>query len=159
MKQLIPMALMAIILVSPALAREAVVTMYRLEPAGPANSIGVVVVRETADGLVLTPYLRGLPPGEHAFNVHRNVGCGSHYNPDGSMIMGMAAGPIHKGMPTLKVEANGEANRPIMLRTMRFNDVSQRTLVIVSKSAADAALPRHPMDAGPRIACGSLELY
>jgi Cu-Zn family superoxide dismutase len=159
MKRLMLMVLMSIILVLPTAAKEVAVTMYKLKPAGLANSIGVVVIKETAEGLILTPHLRGLPPGEHAINVHRNVGCGSRYNSDGSKIMGMAAGPIHKSISTLKVDASGMANRAILHKTMRFDDVSRRTLVIISNSAADSALPRDSMDAGPRIACGSLELY
>ena len=151
--------LFVVLFVSPVInAKEVAVTMFKLKPEGLANSIGVVVARDTADGLELKPYLQGLPPGTHHFNVHENVGCGSQYNPDGSAIMGMAAGSVYKQISSLEVDDQGMATRPVIMPGSRLTDISGRTLVIAQMSPQDMHQRGMAMG-GQRIACGSLELY
>ena len=159
MKRFIPVLFLAVF-VSPLLfANEIAVTMFKLKPEGLADSIGVVVARETREGLELTPYLRGLPPGEYHFNVHENVGCGSSYNPDGSMTMGMAAGPMHRRIANIEFDEAGITTGSILARELRMNDVRKRTFVISAHSAMHDAMDKQAMDSEMRIACGSLELY
>ena len=123
-----------------------------------ANSIGVVVARDTDEGLELKPYLQGLPPGKHHFNVHENVGCGSQFKRDGSYVMGMAAGSVFRQINALEVDATGKATQPLLMPGSRLTDIRGRTLVIAQMSPNQ--MPHgDKMMGGERIACGSLELY
>ena len=42
---------------------------------GSGSSVGTVTVTESAGGLVFTPNLKGLPPGEHGFHLHEKPSC------------------------------------------------------------------------------------
>lgn len=159
MKRFILVLFLAVLAPPMLFANEIAVTMFKLKPEGLANSVGVVVAKETRDGLELTPYLRGLPPGEYHFNVHVNAACGSQLHPDGSMTMGMAAGPILKRLSSVKVDETGEATGTILAKDLRLDDVRKRTFVLSAHSAGDTMMGKHPMESEMRIACGSLELY
>ncbi|HID48317.1 MAG TPA: hypothetical protein EYP40_01680 [Chromatiales bacterium] len=159
MRRFILVVLLAVFVPALLSANEIAVTMFKLKPEGLANSIGVVVAKDTRDGLELTPYLQGLPPGEYHFNVHENMGCGSQVNPDGSMTMGMAAGPILKRLSSVKVDENGAVTGTILARNLGLDDVRKRTFVLSTHSAEETMMDKHPMGSEMRIACGSLELY
>ena len=128
-------------------AEEIAVTVYQLDHNGLGPAAGVIVARDSAEGLILTPHLRGLPPGKHAFTVNENVGCGVAYNSDGTTVPGMAAGASIGELPMLEVNERGEATNPIIVPHMSLDQIRGRTLVV------------HEGAAAARVACGSLEHY
>lgn len=130
-------------------ANEIAVSVNRLTNigVGVGNSIGVIVVKDGPDGLVLQPYLQGLNPGQYHFSVNENVGCGVLYNADGDSVPGMAAGKSLSTLPRLDVNQQGHANQPVIARGLSLEQIRGRTLV-VSEANQDM-----------RVACGSLELY
>lgn len=133
-------------------AREVSITVFKLKPDGLANTIGVIVARDTPRGVEFTPHLRGLTPGKYELNVHSGFACGSQYNTDGSTVMGMAAGNIYAPVSMVTADRFGEILEPVLLPNMKVADLSRRTLVI---QRMDGGV----FDAGQRVACGSLELY
>lgn len=128
-------------------AEEISVTVYQLDSNGLGPSAGVIVARDSGEGLVLTPYLRGLPPGKHVFTINENVGCGVAYNSDGTRLPGMAAGPAIGALPMLEVNERGEATSSVIAPNLTLDQIRGRTLVVHQGEKAD------------RVACGSLELY
>jgi len=137
-------------------AADIAVTMHLLGRDGPTQSIGVIVVKETAQGLQFQPHLRGLEPGKYMFTVNENVGCGSEYTASGANIPGMAAGSIRNELQTITVNAAGVADQTLTANDLSMRDIRGRTLVISTE-----ARPGFTVAEGneSRIACGSLELY
>ncbi|HEB58616.1 MAG TPA: hypothetical protein ENJ01_05280 [Gammaproteobacteria bacterium] len=133
-------------------AREVSITVFKLKPDGLDNTIGVIVARDTPRGIEFTPHLRGLPPGNYELNVHTGFACGSQYNPDGSTVMGMAAGGIYVPVSIVRADRFGEMLEPVFLPKMKVADLSRRTLVLQRTDGGG-------FDEGLRVACGSLELY
>lgn len=128
-------------------AEEIAVTVNKLDSNGIGDAIGVIVVSESAQGLVLKPYLRGLPPGKHNFAVHENVGCTAGFHTDGSIIPGAGAGKAIRSLPALVFDDQGNANQSIILRDLSLDEIRGKTLVVYQGTMEN------------RIACGSLELY
>ena len=137
-------------------AREIAVTMHSLNASGIGESIGVVVVSETGNGLRVTPYLQNMQPGEFMFSINENVGCHSQITGFDTNIPGMAAGKVLWQMPNINVAADGLATRSVEIANVRLTDLSQRTLVISRNANPTLALAGFQTE---RIACGSLEHY
>ncbi len=166
------------LLLAPQLAadEEIAVTVYSLTENGLGDSIGVIVVSDSPDGLVFKPFLRGLPPGPHGFHVHQGFSCGAGYHPSGVGVPGLAAGDHydpddrsrhrgphgdgHRGdLPLLHANERGEAHEPVVAPRLGLHDVRGRTLVIHAGGDNYHDLPEPLGGGGARIACGSLELY
>ena len=137
-------------------AREIAVTMHALNASGIGESIGVVVVSETGNGLRVTPYLQNMQPGEFMFSINENVGCHNQQTGFDTYIPGMAAGKALWQMPNIKVAADGLATQSVEIANVRLTDLSQRTLVISRNANPTLALAGFQTE---RIACGSLEHY
>ena len=137
-------------------AAEIAVTMHALGHDGPTNAIGVIVVKETAQGLQFQPHLRNLEPGKYMFTVNENVGCGSKYTESGANVPGMAAGRSMNELPAITVNANGVAEQTITMSGLTIHDVRGRTLVISSDPKPGFTIAEGNES---RVACGSLELY
>ena len=124
--------------------------MFSINDNGVGKSIGVVVVKDSGDGLSITPYLNYLPPGKHKFSVHEGLGCGVLFKPDGSRIPGMAAGDVLEDLPSLEVNDDGTSDKAIMAPKLKWSDIQKRTLVIHEKVQGQQLA---------RIACAPLEIY
>jgi len=76
------------------------VPMNMVSATGSGTSVGTVTVTESAGGLVFTPNLKGLPPGEHGFHLHEKPSCDPGEK-DGKKGAALAAGghydPAHTG--------------------------------------------------------------
>jgi superoxide dismutase, Cu-Zn family len=48
------------------------VTMHLISADGLGDEIGTVTLEDAPGGLLFTPNLHGLTPGEHGFHVHQN---------------------------------------------------------------------------------------
>lgn len=138
-------------------AREVSVTMYALGNSGiVGQSIGVVVVSETGNGLRMTPYLQKMQAGEFTFTINENVGCHGQFTGIETYIPGMAAGKALWQLPNIKVASDGIAIQPVEIAGVRMSDLSQRSLVISKAASPTQALAGMQTE---RIACGSLEQY
>jgi len=62
-----------------------------ISATGVGARLGTVTFTDTAGGLLITPKLSGLPPGQHGFHVHEKGDCGPGMN-EGKQAAGFAAG-------------------------------------------------------------------
>ena len=131
------------------------VAMHHLSPRGVGNKIGYVTLSDTAEGLLLDPEVRELPPGPHGFHVHQfgdvepkdgkpGGMAGEHYDPDRT---GRHLGPYRNGhrgdLPRLLVDADGVARRPVVAPRLTLAEVEGRALIIHSggDNYSDSPLP------------------
>ena len=111
-------------------AATATATINSISATGVDGPLGTVTFMDIAEGLVITPKLSGLPPGEHGFHIHEKGDCGPGMN-QGKPAAGFAAGghydpghtkkhlgPLstagHRGdLPVLVVDSRGDANEAV----------------------------------------------
>jgi Cu-Zn family superoxide dismutase len=154
-------------------ATTATATMNLISKDGTGQSIGTVTIRETAQGIVLEPDLKGLPPGPRGFHVHQNPDCGPGQN-NGQTAVGFAAGghldPASSGkhlgpqgaghlgdLPALVVNSSGVANQPVAAPRLTLKDVQGRSLMIHEGGDNYSDDPK-PLGGGAgRIACGLIK--
>lgn len=127
------------------------VKIYKLEPGKPSNDpnnfIGTVSFKENQYGLLITPNLRDITPGEHGFHLHNNATCDAAEK-DGAPVLGLAAGDHydpdtankHTGpytaeghlgdLPVLYVDQKGNANTITLAPRLKFSDLKGRTVMI-----------------------------
>lgn len=146
------------------------IPMNAVDDKGVGQSLGQVVVSETAYGLVFTPSLAGLPPGLHGFHVHENPACdakemngkavpalaaGGHYDPAGSKRHGLPWGDGHLGdLPALYVDAAGAATNPVLAPRLKMADLKGRSLMIHAGGDNHADHPAPLGGGGMRVVCG-----
>ena len=166
------MALVACAAVAGTLAPtgDTVVPMTLVDAKGPGAPAGEVVLTESSHGLVLTPRLKGLPPGLHGFHLHERPSCapaekdgvmvaaqgaGAHYDPQASGRHGPPWGDGHLGdLPALYVAPDGTATYPVLAPRLTLKDVSGRALMVHAGGDNHADHPAPLGGGGGRIACG-----
>jgi Cu-Zn family superoxide dismutase len=148
--------------------------MSLVGPDGTGKPIGGVTVTESKGGLVFTPSLSDLPPGQHGFHVHETGSCGNtekdgkavpaggaggHYDPHGSKHHGAPTGDGHLGdLPPLVVGANGGAGTPVTApRLTKLSDVKGKALMVHAGGDNFADQPAPLGGGGARIACGVIQ--
>lgn len=161
-------ALMLLISSAPVMAT--VISMDEVNADGIVKNIGTITVTESAYGLVFTPDLQGLSPGLHGFHLHQNNNC-SPAEKDGKMIPALAAGghydrrnagkhgtPWGEGhagdLPPLYVDANGNANQPVLAPRLRNGDLPGRAVMIHAGGDNHSDHPAPLGGGGTRVACG-----
>jgi Cu-Zn family superoxide dismutase len=148
------------------------VPMQLVDSTGGGPSIGIITVTQTADGVVFTPKLDGLPPGLHGFHIHEKGSCdpamdpakgklapalaaGGHLDPDKT---GHHEGPMGKGhlgdLPALKVDSNGSATTPVVAPRLKLSELSDHSLMIHAGGDNYSDSPQKLGGGGERIACG-----
>jgi Cu-Zn family superoxide dismutase len=146
------------------------VPMNLVDENGIGEAIGRVVISETAYGLVFTPQLTKLAPGQHGFHVHEKPSCapgekdgkkvpalaaGGHYDPDGTARHGLPWGDGHRGdLPALYVAADGTATYPVLAPRLKAADVKGRSLMVHMGGDNHADHPAPLGGGGARFACG-----
>ena len=127
------------------------------------QKIGTITFQDTLSGLLITPNLHGLSPGQHGFHVHVNPSCeksgqsaGNHLDPTNTQ---QHRGPYqtdgHLGdMPSLYVDQQGVANKPILAPRLHESDMYGHALVIHAGSDNFLDVPKPLGGGGDRIACG-----
>ncbi|WP_293936655.1 superoxide dismutase [Cu-Zn] SodC [Iodobacter sp.] len=146
------------------------VPMDLVSDKGSVQSIGNVVISESAYGLVFTPNIEGLPAGAHGFHMHENASCaakeqngkmvpalaaGGHYDPRGSKRHGSPWGDGHLGdLPALIIGADGKTNQPVLAPRLKIADLKDHTLMIHMGGDNHADLPAALGGGGMRVACG-----
>ena len=149
---------------------DTVVSMTLVDAKGLGAPVGEVTLSESRYGLVLTPRLKGLPPGLHGFHVHEHPSCapaekdgavvpaqaaGAHYDPQRSGRHGLPWGDGHLGdLPALYVAADGTATDPVLAPRLTRKDVSGRSLMVHAGGDNHADHPAPLGGGGGRIACG-----
>ena len=76
---------------SPAAVATATATINSISATGVGATLGTVIFTDSTTGLVITPKLSGLPPGEHGFHIHEKGDCGPGMN-QGKPAAGFVAG-------------------------------------------------------------------
>ncbi|SFW21549.1 superoxide dismutase family protein [Luteibacter sp. UNCMF366Tsu5.1] len=147
------------------------VPMHLVTADGTGASVGKVTVTETAGGLVFTPELKGLPPGEHGFHLHEKPSCdpgekdgkkgaalaaGGHYDPGRT---GKHEGPDasgHEGdLPKITVAADGTDTTAVTApRLKSLATLKGHALMIHAGGDNYADEPQPLGGGGARIACG-----
>lgn len=149
------------------------IEVHAISADGVGESIGVVTAADTDKGLLLTPDLAGLPPGEHGFHVHQNPSCDSAEK-DGKTVAGLAAGghydpgntgshkgPKHEGhlgdLPVLVVNDDGEATDSVLAPRLTVAKIKGRALMVHAMGDNFSDSPKPLGGGGARIACGVIE--
>ena len=117
-----------------------------------AQNTEILVAGTPEQALLLTPNLRDLTPGTHAFNVHANPGCEAEEK-DGVKVAGLGSGgrlylevdgkkyDNHLGdLPDLPVADDGTAKEPIIAPRLTLADLLNRSIVIHEAGSEDSDL-------------------
>jgi Cu-Zn family superoxide dismutase len=154
-------------------AAEVSISMGTVNEQGAVNAIGSVKISESSKGLVFTPFLEGLPAGEHGFHVHENPSCaakekdgkmtpalsaGGHYDPKATKKHEGPEGSGHLGdLPALVVGTDGKAANSVLAPRLKMDDVKGRALIIHAGGDNYSDDPE-PLGGGKaRIACGVIK--
>jgi Cu-Zn family superoxide dismutase len=150
------------------------VEMNSIDAKGVGASLGTVTLAAAPGGGVLvTPDLKGLPPGEHGFHVHQFSNCsakekdgklepgeaaGGHYDPKKTHKHLGPAGSGHQGdLPALNVDASGTATQPMTAKNLSLKSLRNKSLMIHAGGDNFSDQPKPNGGGGTRIACGVIE--
>jgi Cu-Zn family superoxide dismutase len=152
-------------------AATATATINLINATGISSPLGMVSFVDSPDGLVITPKLSGLPPGEHGFHIHDKGDCGPGMN-EGKAAAGFAAGghydpahtkkhlgPLstvgHRGdLPVLVVDDRGDATKDVLARHLTVEQIRGRSIMIHTGGDNYSDTPEPLGGGGARIACG-----
>jgi Cu-Zn family superoxide dismutase len=136
-----------------------------------SDPLGMASFVDSPDGLVITPKLSGLPPGEHGFHIHDKGDCGPGMN-QGKPAAGFAAGghydpahtqkhlgPLstagHRGdLPVLVVDDGGDATKAVVAPHLTVEQIRGRAIMIHTGGDNYSDTPVPLGGGGARIACG-----
>ena len=148
------------------------VEMNLVDMKGVGASVGTVdfAPAQGGSGVLITPKLKGLPPGVHGFHVHEFANCGpkekdgklsaaemagDHYDPKKTKSHQGATGDGHIGdLPTLTVDPQGNATQAMIAPRLSMKDLTRRAIVIHEGGDNQSDRPKPNGGGGARIACG-----
>jgi Cu-Zn family superoxide dismutase len=147
------------------------VEMNAIDIKGVGAPLGTVQIAPAPQGgVVFTPNLKGLPPGEHGFHVHAFGNCGAkekdgkmsagelagdHYDPKKTQHHTGPSGDGHLGdLPALKVDAQGNATQPVTAPRLAMRELRGKSLMVHQGGDNFADQPKPNGGGGTRIACG-----
>ncbi len=167
--------LIAVFLLSslPVMAADKIVAMRAIGEAGVGKIIGIIKLADSEQGLIISPDLAELPPGERGFHIHENPSCAT-LEKDGKKVAGLGAGghydPAHSGkhagptgdghsgdLPALIVADDGTATLSVVAPKLKVADVLERAIIIHAGSDNYSDDPKPLGGGGARIACGIIE--
>jgi Cu-Zn family superoxide dismutase len=155
-------------------AASATATINSISATGVGGVLGTMTFMDSAQGLVITPKLSGLPPGEHGFHIHDQGDCGPGMN-QGKPAAGFAAGghydpahtkkhlgPLstagHRGdLPVLAVDGSGNATEAVTAPHLTVEQVRGRSIMIHAGGDNYSDTPAPLGGGGARIACGVIK--
>lgn len=148
------------------------IQVYQVDANGIGASIGTVAFQQTPKGLLITPALWKLSPGEHGFHIHENPSCEAALK-DGKMGAALAAGShlnpekvAHHGtpetghlgdLPVLVVNEKGFATTPVIAPRLKLADIQNRAIMIHVGGDNYSDTPKPLGGGGDRIACGVIK--
>ena len=148
------------------------ITVNQVDANGVGASIGTVSFQQTPKGLLITPALGKLSPGEHGFHIHENASCEA-VKKDGKMGAALAAGghlnpekvahhgtPLdgHLGdLPALTVNDKGFATTPVLAPRLKLADIQGRAIMIHAGGDNYSDSPKPLGGGGDRVACGVIK--
>lgn len=171
MRATLTAAAMLMLAAAPALAAKATVTMNAIDATGIGRSVGTIDIKDTRQGLALTPRLSGLPSGPHGIHIHQTGDCGAKEQ-DGKAVAGLAAGghfdphgsgkhmgPWQEGghagdLPALAVKGDGTASETLLAPHLKLADIKGHAIIIHAGADNYSDDPKPLGGGGARIACG-----
>jgi superoxide dismutase, Cu-Zn family len=145
-----------------------------IDATGVGAPLGTVTFTDSAQGLVITPKLYRLRPGEHGFHIHDKGDCGVGMN-QGKPAAGFAAGghydpahtkkhlgPLstagHRGdLPVLVVDSRGDATEAVTAPHLTVEQIRGRSVMIHAGGDNYSDIPAPLGGGGARIACGVIK--
>lgn len=160
----LPALLASCLLIAPLLAHASLtVPVYLVAKTGHGESVGSITLDNAACGVLVTPDLKGLPPGPHGFHVHIKPDCsdngmaaGGHLDPAKTDAHD---GPYNKhghlgDLPILLVKEDGTATLPTLAPRFKLADIEGHALMIHAGGDNYSDTPEKLGGGGARIACG-----
>jgi superoxide dismutase, Cu-Zn family len=163
----------AFVLCNVGVMADTTVQIFMVDAKGVGTSVGQVAISQTKYGMVISPALKGLLPGSHGFHLHQNPSCdpkekdgkmvpalaaGSHYDPAQSERHNTPWGNGHLGdLPALFVDAEGNANQPVIAPRLKIADLAGRSLMVHKGGDNYADHPLPLGGGGERIGCGVIQ--
>jgi Cu-Zn family superoxide dismutase len=141
------------------------ITIELLDPTGGMMPIGTVTAVDTKYGLLLTPNLSDLPPGQHGFHVHENPSCGEIGKSAGGHLDPQKTnkhhGPYnddgHFGdLPAMYVDSNGQATTPVLAPRLKSADIKNHAMMIHAGGDNYSDNPANG-GGGERLGCGVIK--
>jgi superoxide dismutase, Cu-Zn family len=163
-----------LVVTGTAAAETATAKIDSITATGIGEPLGMVSFVDSPQGLIITPQLSGLPPGEHGFHIHDKDDCGPGMN-QGKAAAGFAAGghydpahtkkhlgPIstagHRGdLPFLVVDSKGDATGAVTAPHLTVQQIRGRAIMIHAGGDNYSDTPLPLGGGGARIACGVIK--
>jgi Cu-Zn family superoxide dismutase len=132
-----------------------------LTPTRGQKAQGVLLLKQTDQGVQVTGKVSGLEPGEHGFHIHEfgdlrdpeGKSAGGHFNPDGHKHGGPDDAEHHAGdLGNITANSSGVAEVETLAKGLKLHFVIGRAMVVHGK--ADDLKSQPAGDAGPRVAVG-----
>ena len=148
------------------------IQVYQVDAKGVGASIGTVTFKQTAKGLLITPALGKLSPGEHGFHIHENGSCeaalkdgkmgaalaaGGHLNPEKVANHGTPENGHLGDLPALTVNDKGFATTPVLAPRLKLTDIQGRAIMIHAGGDNYSDSPKPLGGGGDRVACGVIK--
>lgn len=148
------------------------IQVYQVDAKGVGASIGTVTFKQTAKGLLITPALGKLSPGEHGFHIHENGSCeaaekegkmgaalaaGGHLNPEKVAHHGTPLDGHLGDLPALTVNDKGFATTPVLAPRLKLTDIQGRAIMIHAGGDNYSDTPKPLGGGGDRVACGVIK--
>lgn len=147
--------------ISTSYAAQVSSTIYATNDA--TKPIGTVVFLDTQYGLLITPKLTTLSPGQHGLHLHQHANCGDHgtsagghFDPQNTNSHQGPYGEGHLGdLPALYVDTKGNASTPTLAPRLKTSDLKGLSVMIHADGDNYSDTP--PLGGGgARMACGTL---
>ena len=152
--------------------KKQLITVHQVDAKGVGASIGTVTFKQTAKGLLITPALGKLSPGEHGFHIHQNGSCeaaekegkmgaalaaGGHLNPEKVAHHGTPLDGHLGDLPALTVNDKGFATTPVLAPRLKLTDIQGRAIMIHAGGDNYSDTPKPLGGGGDRVACGVIQ--
>lgn len=131
------------------------------------QTVGVVTLTDTPNGVLIRADLSNLPPGAHGMHVHETGACtptfdaaGGHFNPGNRAHGALVPAGMHAGdLPNIRVPESGRVQVEVLEPGVTLDSGPNRLLdtdgaALVVHSSADDYASQPAGNAGSRIACG-----
>lgn len=135
--------------------------------------VGIAILTELPEGVRIQLKAEGLPPGEHALHIHETGRCeppdfrsaGGHFNPFGKAHgLENPKGPHAGDLPNVTVPENGSLDVDLVAGEVTLKPGAPHSLLdadgsaLVIHAGPDDLTSDPAGNAGPRIACGVIQL-